>query len=138
ISDYKSIITQWNSNEANLLTDNYQGKEIGEIWGFETDRYFTSAADIANSPSQIGLQTGNFIYGPGDVKYKNLDGDNIIGAGKSTLTDHGDLVKIGNTTPRYQYSVRVGGSFKGFDLDLYFQGIGKRDMWAIGNEAIPY
>lgn len=138
ISDYKSIITQWNSNEANLLTDNYQGKEIGEIWGFETDRYFTSAADIANSPSQIGLQTGNFIYGPGDVKYKNLDGDNIISAGKSTLTDHGDLVKIGNTTPRYQYSVRVGGSFKGFDLDLYFQGIGKRDMWAIGNEAIPY
>lgn len=138
ISDYKSVITEWNSNEANLLTDNYQGKEIGEIWGFETDRYFTSADDVANSPSQVGLQSGNFVYGPGDIKFVNKDGDNVIGAGKSTLAEHGDLVKIGNTTPRYQYSFRVGGEWKGIDLDIYFQGIGKRDMWATGNEAIPY
>lgn len=138
ISDYQSVITEWNSNAANLLTENYQGKTIGEIWGFETEGYFQSAADVANSPSQVGLQSGNFVFGPGDIKYRNQNGDNVISAGKSTLADHGDLVKIGNTTPRYQYSFRVGGSFKGFDLDIYFQGIGKRDMWAIGNEAIPY
>lgn len=138
VSDYVSVITEWNSNSANLLTDNYKGKTIGEIWGFETDRYFTSAQDVAQSPSQIGLQSGNFVFGPGDIKYKNQNGDNIIDAGKSTLDDHGDLIKIGNTTPRYQYSFRVGGSFKGFDLDIYFQGIGKRNLWATGNEAIPY
>ena len=138
ISDYKSVITEWNSNSANLLTQNYKGKTIGEIWGFETDRYFTSAEDVANSPSQVGLQTGNFVYGPGDIKFKDQNGDNVIDAGNSTLDNHGDLIKIGNTTPRYQYSFRIGGNFKGFDLDIYFQGIGKRNLWATGNEAIPY
>ncbi len=138
ISDYRSVITEWNSNNANLLTENYKGKTIGEIWGFVTDRYFTSAADVESSPSQKELQTGNFSFGPGDIKYKDINGDNIIDAGNSTLDNHGDLVKIGNTTPRYQYSFRIGGNFKGFDLDIYFQGIGKRDLWATGNEAIPY
>lgn len=138
ISDYKSVITEWNSNSANLLTDNYKGKTIGEIWGFVTDRYFTSTEDVSSSPSQVGLQSGNFVYGPGDIRFKDVNKDNVIDAGSSTLDDHGDLVKIGNTTPRYQYSVRIGGSYKGFDVDLYFQGIGKRNMWAIGNEAIPY
>lgn len=138
ISDYKSVITEWNSTGANLLTDNYKGKTVGEIWGFVTDRYFTSAEDVASSPSQVGLQTGNFVFGPGDIKYRDMNGDNVIDAGKSTLQEHGDLVKIGNTTPRYQYSVRIGGSHKGFDVDIYFQGIGKRNLWATGNEAIPY
>jgi hypothetical protein len=138
ISDYTSEITQWNANSGNLLTSNYKGKTIGEIWGFETDRYFTSAEDVASSPSQVGLQTGNFVYGPGDIKYKDLNGDNVISAGNSTLQDHGDLKIIGNTTPRYQYSFRIGGTWKGFDVDMYFQGIGRRQLWATGNEAIPY
>ena len=138
ISDYKSVITEWNANSGNLLTSNYKGKTIGEIWGFETDRYFTSAEDVASSPSQVGLQTGNFVFGPGDIKYRDLNGDNVINAGKSTLQDHGDLKVIGNTTPRYQYSIRVGGAWKGIDVDIYLQGIGKRQLWATGNEAIPY
>jgi TonB-linked outer membrane protein, SusC/RagA family len=137
-SDYISKITEWNSNEANLLSSNYKGKTIGEIWGFETDRYFTSNEDVQSSPSQVSLQTGNFVYGPGDIKYKDINGDNIINAGKSTLNDHGDLKKIGNTTPRYQIGLRIGSDYKGFDVDVYFQGVLKRDLWATGNEAIPY
>lgn len=138
VSDYTSKIMQWNSNDAKLLTQNYAGKDIGEIWGFRTDRYFTDAADVTASPSQVGLQSGNFVYGTGDIKFKNLNEDNIISAGLSTLNDHGDLTVIGNTTPRYQYSFRVGGDWKNFDIDVFFQGVGKRDWWAIGNEAIPY
>lgn len=138
VSDYTSKIMQWNSNDAKLLTQNYANKNIGEIWGFKTDSYFKDAADVTASPSQVGLQSGNFIYGPGDIKYKNLNDDNIISAGISTLDDHGDLTVIGNTTPRYQYSLRVGASWKNFDVDVFFQGVGKRDWWATGNEAIPY
>ena len=138
VSDYTSRIMDWNSNDAKLLSQNYSGKKIGEIWGFKTDRYFTDAADVTASPSQVGLQSGNFVYGPGDIKFKNLNDDNIISAGKSTLDDHGDLVVIGNTSPRYQYSLRLGGDWKNFDIDVFFQGVGKRDWWAIGNEAIPY
>ena len=66
---------------------------------------------------------------PGDVMYKDLDGDGEITSGSNTIDDHGDKVVIGNSTPRYQYSFRVGADWKGFDLSLFFQGVGKCDMW---------
>ncbi len=54
-----------------------------------------------------------------------------------TLANHGDLKVIGNAMPRFEYSFRLGGAWKGFDLDLFFQGVGKRDMWATGSTIIP-
>lgn len=136
VSDNKSTITKWD-NPAMLITQNYVGRELGEIWGFETDRYFTSAADVAASPSQTGLQSGLFVFGEGDIKYKDINGDGVINGGAMTLANHGDLVKLGNTNPRWQYGARFGGTFKGFDLDIFLQGVGKRDYWGIGQTVIP-
>ena len=121
----------------------------GDIWGFETDRYFEESdftgknADGSwNYATGIADQSGlenlsGFHYGPGDVKYKDLDGDGKITGGKGTLEDHGDLKVIGNALPRYEYSFRLGGAWKGFDLDLFFQGVGKRNYWATGSLMIP-
>ena len=136
VADNKSTITKWD-NLAMLITQNYVGRELGEIWGFETDRYFTSAADVAASASQVGLQSGLFVFGEGDIKYKDINGDNIINGGAMTLENHGDLVKLGNTNPRWQYGARFGATFKGFDLDVFLQGVGKRDYWGIGQTVIP-
>ena len=77
------------------------------------------------------------MFGPGDIKYVDLNKDGKIDAGKLTLADHGDLKKIGNNTPQFPYSLRLGGNWKGFDLDMYLQGIGKRNYWATGQMAIP-
>ena len=137
ISDYKTVITKWD-NDSPQLNTRYSGKVYGEIWGFETDRYFTSDDDVKNSPSQKLLESGTFTYGPGDIKFKDLDGDNEITWGKGTEEDHGDLKVIGNITPRYQYSLRIGGAWKGFDLDMYFQGVGKRDYWSTSAFVIPF
>ena len=52
--------------------------------------------------------------------------------GSYTTDDPGDLRVIGNSTPRYNYGFTVDGSWKGFDLRLFFQGIGKRDLWLPG------
>jgi TonB-linked SusC/RagA family outer membrane protein len=136
LADNKTVFTKWD-NPSMLIMQNYVGKTYGEIWGFETDRYFTSDEDVQKSPSQTTIQNGNFIYGPGDVKYKNLNNDGKIDGGKMTLADHGDLKVIGNTQPRYQYSFRLGGSYKGFDIDIFLQGVGKRQFWGLGNIAIP-
>ena len=136
LSDYKTIVTSWDSN--NFINNNYTGKEYGEIWGFETDRYFTSAADVAASASQVGLETGKFHYGAGDIKFVDQNNDNVIDWGEGTPENHGDLIKIGNTTPRYQYSLRIGGSWNGFDMDLYFQGVGKRSMWTQSAFVMPF
>jgi TonB-linked SusC/RagA family outer membrane protein len=136
--DYVTKITNWGGNSSNsLATGFYSGETFGEIWGFQTVGYFKDAADVASSPSQTKLQGGSFVFGPGDIKYANLNGDDKIDAGALTLADHGDLKKIGNSTPRYQYSFRLGGNWKGVDLDVFFQGVGKRDFWATGNVAQP-
>ena len=137
LSDYKTVFTKWsNPNQSISTALNYTGKTYGEIWGFQTDRYFTDANDAA-AISQKGLQTGNFVFGAGDIKYKDLNHDGKIDGGASTLTNHGDLKIIGNNQPRYLYNFRLGGSWKGFDLDVFFQGVGKRDWWAAGQTVYP-
>ena len=151
IGDFKTVITKWD-NDSKLLNSNYSGKVYGDIWGFETERLFTKDDFNADGSykdgiaSQKGLEQDGFVYGPGDIKFKDLNGDGVIDGGKKTedgspgagtLENHGDLKVIGNTTPRYQYSFRLGASWKGFDIDAFFQGVGKRDVWSTGAFVIP-
>lgn len=160
IGDSKSKVTKWN-NDSKLIGHTggivsasdarmyaYEGETWGDIWGFETDRYFTEDdfnGKDANGKwiykdgvaDQTGIQTDNFVFGPGDIKYKDLDGNHVIDGGKGTADDHGDLKVIGNTMPRYEYSFHLGGSWKGIDLDLFFQGVGKRDMWTQSSFVFP-
>jgi TonB-linked SusC/RagA family outer membrane protein len=137
-SDYKTVFTKWdNPNMSIVSSSNYVGKTYGEIWGLETERYFESAADVAASPTQTNLQTNNFKFGAGDIKYKDANFFNKIDGGKMTLNDHGDVKVIGNTQPRYIYNARIGGSWKGFDVDIFIQGIGKRSWWGVGNTVLP-
>ena len=68
-------------------------------------------------------------WAPGDIMYKDLDGNKKINNGSNTLDDHGDLKVIGNTTPRYQYGITANMSYKNVYLNVFFQGIGKRDFW---------
>ena len=137
LADSKSKITKWN-NTTGALQSWYQGKEVGEIWGFKTDRYFTSDADVAASADQSALTTGSFKYTAGDIKYQDLNGDGKINTGKGTIDDHGDLVRIGNGLPRFEYSLRLGGMFYGFDAEILFQGVGKRDMWSTSTLFLPH
>lgn len=85
---------------------------------------------------QSYFEGSSFHFGPGDVKYKDLDGDGCLSRGTSTVDDHGDLSVIGNSTPRYEYSFRIGADWKGFDLSLFFQGVGKRAIWGDGPLAV--
>ncbi|MDR2127137.1 MAG: TonB-dependent receptor [Prevotellaceae bacterium] len=143
LSDYKTVVTKYN-NPAKTLGSFYEGAVVGDIWGFETDRLFQEddfnpdGTFKTGIPLQNKLIAGNFKYGPGDVKYKNLNGDNEISPGAKTVDDPGDMKVIGNSTPRYEYSIRIGGSFYGFDIDIFFQGVGKRDYWANSDLVLPF
>ena len=147
MADSKTVVTKWES-KAKLLNQNYSGKTYGDIWGFETDRYFEESdftgqnADgtwnYANGiATQKGLEQGSFHYGPGDVKFKDLDGNGVIDGGDGTADNHGDLKVIGNFLPRYEYSFHLGGAWRGFDLDLFFQGVGKRHVWTVSSMNFP-
>ena len=153
IGDSKVKVTKWDNQTHTVghpcnSSYAYEGMYWGDIWGFETDRYFTTDDFNLDAdgnvisykdgvPDQTAIQTENFVFGPGDIKYKDLNGDGKIDGGKGTAEDHGDLKIIGNMLPRYEYSFHIGGTYKGFDLDLFFQGVGKRDMWTQSAFVFP-
>lgn len=137
LSDFKEKITKYANSTKNIYT-NYEGKNLGDIWGYETDRFFTEddfnseGTPVEGIADQSLFENGSFIFQPGDIKFKDLNGDGVIDYGANTVDDHGDLKVIGNTTPRYQYSIQFGADWKGFDLNVFMQGVGKRDVWGLG------
>lgn len=125
LSDYRSQITKFD-NPNGIISDYYVGKDIGEIWGFETEGLFQSD-DEAQNYNQSEVVGHNLLAG--DLKFKDLDGVEGITRGSQTLSDHGDLAIIGNSTPRYSYGVRLNADYLNFDFSLFFQGIGQRDFY---------
>ena len=96
ISDARTVITKHPNRTKSLNGSNYEGRVLGEIWGFETDRFFT-ADDFnpdgtlkANIPDQSRFleysgTSGIASYLPGDIKYKDLDGNGVIDRGDFIL-----------------------------------------------------
>lgn len=125
LSDSQAEITKY-ENRTGSLGDYYEGQKIGEIWGYETGGFFQYAEDVANHADQSKLGSN---WAPGDIKYADLNGDNKINNGANTLSDHGDLRVIGNTTPRYQYGISANMTYQNVYLNVFFQGIAKRDFW---------
>lgn len=145
LSDNTTEVTEWN-NTSNLIskTSFYAGQKIGEIWGLSSDRLIqsTDVVDatglVVNGVDYKNIRTGAFKYGAGDVLYNDLDGDGVISRGDGTTDNPGDLKVIGNETPRYQYGIRLGGVFYGFDVDAFFQGVGERQYWATSDLVLPF
>lgn len=52
-----------------------------------------------------------------------------VNNGSNTVNDHGDLSKIGNTEPHYQYGINAGVNFKGFDFSMVWSGVAKKDIY---------
>ncbi|MDD4516790.1 TonB-dependent receptor [Massilibacteroides sp.] len=141
LGDSKSKITKFN-NPTNLLSNHYVGKEWGEIWGYKIAGFFDSDEEAAAwtvDQTQVGssVTTAAGDWGKlrgGDLKFVDIDENGRIDKGKNTLDDHGDLVKIGNSEPRYNYGINLGADWNNIDLSVFFQGIGRRD-WYPGTNA---
>lgn len=125
LSDYQAEITKYDNPTKNLSDSYYEGKKLGEIWGFVTEGLFQSDEEAAswNQSEIVG-----FKQFAGDIKFADLDKDGKISRGKNTVDDSGDLKVIGNQTPRYNFGLRGTAEYKGFDFTLFFQGTMKRDI----------
>ncbi|GHT21563.1 SusC/RagA family TonB-linked outer membrane protein [Bacteroidia bacterium] len=111
----------------------YEGAYVGDIWGYETggilqaeDLELNSAGTGYNfyAPKQQGTN-----YYPGDIWFRDLNGDGLINGGSNTVNNSGDRRIIGNNTPRYRYNITGGASWMGLDASIFFSGVGARDVW---------
>ena len=100
--------------ENNVYAYQYgKGYRVNQQRGLIALGLFRDYDDIRNSPKQSWGTVQ-----PGDIKYKDVNGDGIV--------DDGDRVAIGATdTPSLIYGLGVSVSWRGFDLNLHFQGAGK-------------
>jgi hypothetical protein len=88
-----------------------EGYPINSHWGYLTDGLFQTEEEIKNYPTYAaGTQ-------PGDVKFVDLNGDGTINAS--------DMTYLGTTFPKYTFGSNLNFSFKGFSLNLLFQGAAK-------------
>ena len=137
LGDFVTLITRFN-NPDKLLSDNYVGKCLGDIWGYRTDGLFATDEEAAQweaaydsfSTVNKGIQSQAAGYQhlkAGDIIYRDLNGDNKINTGANTLDNPGDREVIGNSRPRFNYAFKGDFSWQGLDLSIFFQGVGKMD-----------
>lgn len=58
----------------------------------------------------------------GDVKIKDLNNDGVIDYGTNTLDDHGDKTVIGNSLPRFSYSLNLSADWNNIFVSAFFKG----------------
>ncbi len=144
-SDYVSHITRFN-NPDYLLSKNYWvGMKYGDIWGYHIEGLFASDEDAAAWTAKVNQSKVNSIINAsvgdinpvtgapglraGDLQFADLDGNGRIDEGNGKVGDSGDIRVIGNSQPRYNFGINLGASFVGFDLAVFFQGIGHMDWY---------
>ena len=134
IGDSRSWITKF-SNDTGSLDSYYEGWEMGSIWGLETEGFFTSQEDIDNhaDQTQVASYIGTRPIAPGDLKFKDLNGDGKIDKGAWTIDDHGDYKIIGNSRARYGFGFNMNADWNGFDLSLFVQGVLKKNYSPSGD-----
>ena len=134
--DYVSKIDKFNNPEK-LISQNYAGRVVGELWGFRADGLFQTDPDPSEYVNTFHTPALDGVWRAGDIKIKNLDNspDNRITTGASTVDNPGDRTIIGNTQPRYQYSFSMNADWNGIFISAFFQGVGRRD-WIPGYESL--
>ena len=130
IADAKNEVTDFGGNEQIDSNDEMnkiirEGTALGSYYGYKTDGLFQSYEEIGNSALPIGATVD-----PGDVKYVDKNSDGVI--------DDKDRQIIGNAFPRYTFGMNYDVSWKGFDLGILLQGVGKRDMFLRGELVEPF
>ena len=96
------------------LTRTRVGDPIGSFYGYQTDGIFQDIYDVqehVNSQGQMVQPTAK----PGDFRFVNQNDDNKI--------DQNDKVNLGNPFPNLTYGFYANAEYKGFDVQVFFQGV---------------
>ncbi|UOG77456.1 TonB-dependent receptor (plasmid) [Hymenobacter tibetensis] len=131
LSDVQQQVTKYANPTGNINTF-FEGQIIGDIWGYTTVGIAKTQEEMDAHLEQVNQNVVGNRWVAGDIMYADLNGDGKIDAGTGVLGNTGDRKVIGNTNPRYRYSLDLTASWKGFDARLFLQGVGKRDYMPNG------
>jgi TonB-linked SusC/RagA family outer membrane protein len=123
ISDNQNKLINYSSRTVVAAGTNnlIEGYPINTIWGYQSAGYFQTDDEVKAWAFQDSRT------GAGDVKFIDLDGDKKLSVGQGTVANHGDLLLLGTTQPRYLFGFTLGAQWKNFDLTIFLQGVGKRN-----------
>lgn len=128
LTDYKSFVTKYqNPTNFNPSSAWYEGKQVGEIWGYTSHGLLKTEQEAAayNQLNRSYLSARDWVLG--DVKYEDINGDGKIDIGANRVGDMGDYSIIGNSSPRYNFSISGGLSWKQWSMNMLWQGIAKQN-----------
>ena len=130
IGDSWNEVTQFEGYEQISKSDEIEriirvGLPLYSYYGYKTDGLFQNQDDVKNAALPIGVSPR-----PGDVKYKDRNGDGII--------DDKDRYVLGHAFPRLTFGFNYVFQWKGLELNMLWQGVGKRDMALRGETIEPF
>lgn len=121
ISTYRNKVKSLGNGDAiygyaynkNVVTKTEVGKPVGYFYGYVTNGIFQNAEQVEGSPQRETAV-------PGDIRYKDLNNDDVIDAKDRTM--------IGSPWPDFVYGITLGAAWKGFDFNLFIQGSQGNDV----------
>jgi TonB-linked SusC/RagA family outer membrane protein len=106
---------------VNPVTRTLVGGGVSDFWGYKTAGLFNSQAEIDEWNKQ-GFTDENNVFNPlqpfaqpGDIRFVDANGDGKL--------DEDDVVKLGSSLPKFEYSFNLGAQWKGFDVYAMFNGV---------------
>lgn len=108
-----------------------EGEWVNRRFGYLSDGIFMSQDEINNHPT-IQDGNGNLLLNPGDIKYKDLDGNDTI-----NFRDQ-DVIGYASNMPEINYGINLSASYKNLKLSLLLQGASKFSIYINGPAATMF
>ena len=107
---------------------NETGFSIGQRHGFKSDGFYNTVEELAQRPRNSGFSDNVTL---GDIRYLDLNGDGVV--------DNKDVAPIGYPNrPEYQFGVKLGFNYKGFDMRALFNGSANGSFYISNGISLPF
>ncbi len=125
----RNNVEKLHPNLPNISGDVYKtevGQALGSFYGYQMEGIYQNVAEI-----KAHLKgTLNPADKPGDIRFKDLNGDGVI--------NDNDRTFIGNPIPRLSYGLNLAADFRGFDLSALVQGVRGVDKYNDAKQITDY
>jgi TonB-linked SusC/RagA family outer membrane protein len=119
VLDTKGVETIRGGDASNIIRE---GWPINSYYGYRTAGLYQTMEEIAAGPVPSFVAPGTVR--PGDIRYVDRNGDGVI--------NQDDRFILGNPFPRYTFGATYSADYKGVDLLIFVQGVGKRSLYIRG------